>query len=248
MPDSGSIWRPQMLFPMQPTYDYSTNTVKPSIQNSEFFLRFSAMTSKVDYEIVGGIHWSDDPVMHLTKTIDPASMQLLDIVVRPEYHRMGMLGGSMSTTFGGFVVRAESSYNNGRYFQTEALQYADATVKKDYLHYMAGLDYTLLGVKLSTQFIQEFILDYETGIQQDEAENTMTFLAAKDFLREKLWIELFAYVGLNAGDALIRPKVSYNFADGFDMQLGANIFTGTSGRFGQYHDNSMVYWKVKYSF
>jgi len=248
MPDSGSIWRPELPFPIRPTYDYSTNEVKPSLAHSEFFLRYSAMTSKLDYEIVGGYHYSDDPVMHLTKTIDPVSMQLQSLEARPEYHRMGMLGGSLSTTLGGFVLRAEGSYNNGRYFQTENPQRSDGTVQKDYLHYMAGLDYTLSGVKLSAQFIQEYIPDYEIGMLQEEAENTMTFLAAKDYLREKLWIELFAYVGLNKGDALIRPKVSYNFADGFDLQLGANIFTGTEGRFGQYRDNSMLYWKVMYSF
>jgi hypothetical protein len=82
----------------------------------------------------------------------------------------------------------------------------------------------------------------------EEFENTMTFLAKKDFLREKLWIELFSYVGLNRGDALIRPKMTYSFADGFDIQLGANIFTGTEGRFGQFNDNDMVYTKLKYSF
>ncbi|MDD3637163.1 MAG: hypothetical protein PHP48_09725 [Bacteroidales bacterium] len=249
MPDSGSIWRPKIPFPVQPTYDYSTNEVKPSLEHSEFFLRYSAMTSKLDYEIVGGYHWSDDPVMHLAKTIDPVSMQLQSLVARPEYHRMGMLGGSLSTTFDGFVFRVEGSYNSGRYFQTENPERQDGTVSRDYLHYMAGLDYTLAGVKLSTQFIQEYIPDYETGMLQEEAENTMTFLAAKDYLREKLWLELFAYVGINKGDALIRPKVSYSFADGFDIQLGANIFVGDeTGRFGQYRDNSMMYWKVKYSF
>jgi hypothetical protein len=113
---------------------------------------------------------------------------------------------------------------------------------------MVGVDYTISGVRLSAQFIQENILDYEEGIRNDELENTITFLARKDFLRERLWLELFTYVGLNNKDALIRPKISYSFADGFDMQLGANIFVGTEGRFGQYAANDMLYLKLKYSF
>ena len=113
---------------------------------------------------------------------------------------------------------------------------------------MAGVDYTLKGVKLSIQFIQEHILNYEEGMVNDEWENTMTFLAKKDFLREKLWIELFSYIGLNNSDALVRPKISYDFADGFDIQLGANLFFGEEGRFGQYDANDMLYLKFKYSF
>jgi hypothetical protein len=136
----------------------------------------------------------------------------------------------------------------GRYFQTSDPLVIGSIIKKDNLHYMAGLDYTLSGVKLSAQFIQEYILDYETGIANEEFENTMTFLAKKDYFREKLWVELFAYVGLNKGDALVRPKVSYAFADGFDMQTGANLFFGNEGRFGQYDKNDMLYLKLKYSF
>ncbi len=101
---------------------------------------------------------------------------------------------------------------------------------------------------LSGQFIQENILDYEQGIRNDEVESTITFLAKKDFLREKLWLELFTYIGVNNEDALIRPKISYAFADGFDVQFGANIFVGNEGRFGQYYANDMIYTKIKYSF
>ena len=76
----------------------------------------------------------------------------------------------------------------------------------------------------------------------------MTVLASKDFLRETLRLELFSYIGLNNSDALIRPKVIYDLADGFEVLLGANIFIGNEGRFGQYNDNDMIYTKIKYSF
>jgi hypothetical protein len=61
-------------------------------------------------------------------------------------------------------------------------------------------------------------------------------------------MELFSYIGLTNEDALIRPKLTYDFTDGFQLLLGANIFTGTDGRFGQYDNNDMIYFKVKYSF
>ena len=68
-------------------------------------------------------------------------------------------------------------------------------------------------------------------------------------LCEALHLELFSYVGLNYGDALIRPKVTYDFSDSFSILLGSNIFVGDErGMFGRYDDNSMIYTKIKYSF
>jgi hypothetical protein len=248
MPGAGSIWQPVMPFPVQPEFDYSTAQITPSIENSELFLRFSSLGSKIDFELVAGTFYNDDPVYHLTRHVNPSTGQLAGITARPEYHRLSMAGGSFSLPLGPLVIRSEGGYYSGKYLQTELPTAVDATIKKDYLHYMTGLDFTLAGVRLSTQFIQEFIPDYDEGIRNDQFESTMTFLAKKDFLREKLWVELFAYAGLNARDALIRPKVSYSFADGFDIQAGANIFTGNEGRFGQYNANDMLYAKLKFSF
>jgi hypothetical protein len=248
LPEEGSIWRPQMLFPVEPDYDLSTARVDPELGNSEVFLRYSAMTPGIDFELVGGTFFDDDPVMHMTRHVNPETMQLTGLTVRPQHHRLLMGGGSFSTQLGPFLLRGEAGYSHGKYFQTSSQSASDGTIEKDLLHYMMGMDYTLMGVRLTAQFIQEYIPDYTEGILNEESENMMTFLARKDFLREKLWLEVFSYVGINRGDALIRPKVSYSFADGFDIQLGANIFTGTEGRFGQYHENDMLYMKMKYSF
>ncbi len=248
MPEAGSLWEPQINFPVVPAWDNSTSTITPSIENSEVFLRYSLMASAFDFELTGGYFFYDDPALHLTKQIDPMSMQLTGLTVRPEYHRVSMAGGSFSAPVGPFILRGEGAFYSGRHFQTAAPEYSDATVEKDNLHYMAGIDYSIGGFKLSTQFIQEHLLDYEEGIKNEEFDNTMTFLVKKDFLREQLWLEVFAYVGLNESDALIRPKVTYSFADGFEIISGANIFTGQTGRFGQYDENDMVFLKFKYSF
>ena len=248
MPETGSVWAPQMIFLFPPVFDHSNADVKESLENSEFFLRFSTMGSKMDYEIVGGTFLYDDPAMRITPIIDPSSMQPSGLLVAPEYHRVSMAGGSVSLPLGVVVLRAEGAFYAGRNFQTMQPGIPGSLIEKNNLHYMAGLDYTLAGVKLSAQFIQEYILDYDQGIQNEEFENTMTFLAKKDFMREKLWIELFGYVGLNSSDALVRPKLSYSIADGFDIQAGANLFFGEKGRFGQYDKNDMLYLKFKYSF
>ena len=241
MPDENSIWFPQLDFPTAPVFDYSQKEVDAKLKNSEVFAKFSAITSAIDFEIMGGYMWDDDPTMHIAKK--PAGL-----TVTPRHHRLGLAGGSFSSTLSGFVLRGEGAYYNGKYFNSEDPTIADATVEKNYLHYLVGVDYTLWDIRLSSQFIQQTILDYKEFINNDEYENTMTVLASKDFLRETLRFELFSYIGLNNSDALIRPKVIYDLADGFELLLGANIFVGSAGNFGQYDNNDMIYTKIKYSF
>jgi len=248
MPPEGSIWRPRMSFPVEPVFDYSRSEVETSLKNSEVFAKFSALTSLVDLEFMAGYAWDDDPTMHVVKSIDPETHELTGLTVYPEHHRLTIGGGSFSTTLGPFVLRGEGAYYKGKYFNSTDPTLPESVVKKDYLHYLVGMDYTLWDIHLSGQFIQQAILQYEETIDRNEYINMGTFLASRDFLDETLNLQLFVYYGFNNNDALIRPRVTYDLADGFEILLGANIFTGTEGWFGQYNDNDMVYTKVKYSF
>lgn len=247
MPEEDSIWRVEPDFPIPPTFDYSEKDVDKKLENSELFAKFSALTSLVDLEVMAGYVWDDDPTMHITKMIDSNTHQE-SLIVTPKHHRLGLAGGSFSTTLAGFVLRGEGAFYSGKYFRSNDPTLADGVAEKNYLHYLLGLNRTLWDIKLSVQFIQQAILDYDESLVDDEFENTMTFLASKDFLRETLRMELFSYIGLNSEDALIRPKITYDLTDGFELVAGANIFVGSEGKFGQYDDNDMSYFKVKYSF
>ncbi|OYT17015.1 MAG: hypothetical protein B7C24_04965 [Bacteroidetes bacterium 4572_77] len=254
-PAASSIWYIQPTFPAPPQFDWSQSTINPSLANSEFFLKYSAMTSKVDFEIMGGYTWDDNPTMHIQKemTVDSSTMpptpSLNGLIITPKHHRLTVGGGSFSTEIKGVILRGEAAYYNGKYFQTTDPMATDALIQKDYLHYVAGVDFNLGSVKLSTQFIQQYILDHNDFMEQKEALNTATFLVHYDMLRETLHLELFSYIGLSNSDALIRPKITYDFDDSFSVLFGGNIFVGDKqGQFGQYSDNSMAYAKIKYNF
>lgn len=251
IPQAGSIWYIQPEFPAPPTFDWSKSEINPSLDNSEIFVKYSALTSKIDFELMGGYTWDDYPTMHIEKQIDMSSGSpvLTGLNITPEHHRLLLGGGSFSTEIKGFVLRGETAYYNGKYIQTEDPSAIDALIEKDYLHYLIGLDFSIGNVKFSTQFIQEAIIDYDENMLKGKTENTMTFLVRYDLLRETLHLELFSYIGLTNEDALIKPKITYDFDDSFSIQLGSNIFVGDEkGRFGQYRDNSMTYMKLKYSF
>ncbi len=247
-PDASSIWQLKPDFPVNPTFDYSKVNVEQSFKNSEIFGKFSMLTSLIDLEIMGAYAWDDDPTMHAFKQIDPATHTLTGLKIVPEHHRLTIGGGSFSTTVGPFVFRGEGAYYNGKGFNTTDPTVPDGVVEKDYLHYLLGTDFTVWDINTSIQFIQQRILDYNDFINVEEVQNMATFLAATDYLNETLHLRFFMYYDFENKASLIRPTITYDVADGFTALLGANIFTGTEGMFGQFNDNDMIYTKIKYSF
>ena len=244
--DPNSVWALQQSFPITPIFNYSNSKVNASLENSELFAKYSALTSLVDFEIMGGYMWDDDPTMF--STFSPNGFGGMNLVITPEHKRLSIAGGSFSTTIGPFVIRGEGAYYVGKYFNTTNPAVNQGVIKKDYIHYMIGTDFNLLDINFSAQFIQKIILDYKdviasTPLFNGETSNMMTFLARYSILNETLNLELFSYYDFEFDDALIRPRMLYDFSDSINLQFGANIFTGTEGQFGQYNKNDMIYVK-----
>ena len=252
LPPSGSIWFKPPEFPAPPKFDYSKEKIDANFENGEIYLKYSLSSSAIDFDVMGAYVWDQTASMHVDKEFGLNSLGnpiLTGLLITPEHHRLHVAGGSFTSTIKSFVLRGEAAYYNGKYFQTADPLAEGALTQKNYLHYVVGLDYGTGYLKLSTQFIQKYIMDYEDLIDEDELQNTMTFLARYDAMRETLHLELFSYIGLNYGDALIRPKVTYDYSDSFSILLGSNIFVGDDqGMFGHYNDNSMIYAKIKYNF
>ena len=248
IPSQDSIWGVKMDIPKNAVIDRSKMEIKPSLENSEFFLKYSMLSSAIDFEVMGGYMWDDEPTLHATREVTPAGPKL---TITPEYHRLGLVGGGFSKDIDGlFVLRGEVAFYYDKYFLLDKFVDNKNTVQKNYLHYLVGLDATpFWDIKMSAQFVQRAILDYNNDIKDKEFDNTMTFLMKKNFLRETLDLELFTYYSISNGDALIKPKVSYKYSDELELSTGAYIFVGDKdGVFGQYEDNNMIYVKSKLTF
>jgi hypothetical protein len=250
LPSDTSRWALGMHdIPENAEFDYSNTDVEKKLENSQFAFRYSMLSSTADVEIMTAYVWDELPTFHLYREFDPGTSLVTGMAVRPEHHRLGVFGGSFSTTSGGFIMRGEGAYYTGKYFNTTEPSHVGGTVRRDYLHYLAGAEYSIWGANVGIQFIQETILNHDDYIIQDRLRNTATFLVSKDYRRETIKLELFTYYGIDDKDALLRPKVTYDFADGFEIIGGANIFIGDgTGYFGQFEKNDMIYAKVKYNF
>ena len=229
LPNDNSIWSPKLTFMIPPTIDYSKEEVTSSLENSELFLKYSALTEAIDFELMAGYMWDDDPTTFSTFVPSSSGGKL---IITPEHQRISLAGGSFSTTLGPFVFRGEGAYYFGKYFNTNNLDVNNGTIEKDYLHYMLGADFNLFDINFSAQFIQKAILEYEEIIQPnvmfaDQYNNMMTFLARYSMLNETLELEFFSYYDFEYNDALFRPRLLYDYSDAINLQFGANIFTGT---------------------
>lgn len=257
MPTETSIWSRQPSFSLPSTTDYSKNVVPGTLENSEIFLKFSGMSSLIDFEIMAGTMWDDDPTLHITTIVESGNPQPLGLTLAPQHHRLTLGGGSFSTEIKGIVLRGEGAYYSGKQFSAlNTMGLPSELMKKNYLQYLVGTDLNIGETLFSAQFIQRTIMDYDESIVLGKTDNMLTFLLNRTLLRETLMLQLFGYVGLSNEDALIRPTLSYDFADGFKILAGANIFyrgndsipPDINEMFGYYDDNDMVYLKVKYSF
>ena len=228
MPSDDSIWNTRHI-----DFSSSADYLDTSLENSEFFARYSIMTSLCDLELVGGYMWDDEPVI--------TGMSLGDYTF--EHERLAMAGGSASSTLGDFVLRSEGAYYTGKDFVTSG-----NLLESDYIHYMGGLDYSFAGYKISTQFIQKAILNYDDSMVRDQFSTTMTSMITKKFLRDTLTTEFFTYVEFGDINALLRPKLTYAFDDGISLIFGANFFVGDSGTYGQFDNNDMAFLQIKYNF
>jgi hypothetical protein len=201
----------------------------------------------MDFELLGGYFWDDDQTLHITDRTFSGS-ELISMTLTPRHRRLALAGGTFSTAISGIVIRGEAGYYFGKSFNTNEPADVDGVVQKDFINYVVGVDFSLLDINMNFQFIQKLILNYDEQIVHDRFDNLLTLLIYRDLLREAVHAELFAYVGINNPDALLRPKLSYELADGFSIDFGGNIFLGNRGQFGQYNDNDMIFTKVTYSF
>lgn len=250
-PTEESIWHPNIQYPSDSVkFDYSGKDVSLSLKNSETFFRWSAMLSAIDFELVGAWMWDDDPTLHMKKYVSPTTegVAIDSIIISPKHHRLAMGGGSFSSTAKGFIFKGEAGYYHEKKFNTNDPTIVDGVIEGDYLHYMIGLSYTLAGIDLHGQFIQKILINHNSYYKNDKFENMFTLLLHKSLLRETLNLNLFSYIGLNSKDALIRPSVEYDISDGIKFIVGANIFVGDSGYFGQFDENDIGYIKLSYSF
>jgi hypothetical protein len=171
--------------------------------------------------------------------------------VNLDYNRYHQIGIDFARVIAGFNIRSEAAAN-----LTEDFDGDDGAVYNPHLAWSLGFDRDVVwGINLNLQAAETIILqhdkigplpDIEAG--SNVTSTRITAKLSKTFFRDELEIAASAIWGIEDRDCLLMPAVTWTKGD-VAMELSGGIFAGDEGgQFGQYHDNSFVRARMKYTF
>jgi hypothetical protein len=171
------------------------------------------------------------------------------VTVTPRYKRTYLVGASFSNAFGDLTLRGEVAYSASRYFPTTDLTEPDGVVETPELNYVLGLDwYGFSETLFSLQIFQSWLVDDAPGMHRDDLDTTLTFLARREFMNDRLVIEAIWLHDLNHADGLVRPKATYELSDSLLLQISLELFYGSRhGLFGEFDQNDRGFVSLQWS-
>ena len=224
-------------------------TILPLSRPEEFFgdsdvaAKVSLFTGGWDLSLNYAYHYFDRPVVR--RQITGAG-----ILVRQDYERTHLLGGTFSNVFGDFTLRGEVGFSSDRFFLTSDVADADGVIRSDELSYVLGLDYQgWTDWFISAQIFQSFVTDPARGLVRDKVDTTATLLVRRDFMNEALTAEALLIQSLNEGDGVLQASLEYEWRTNVRLKAGADFFYGKSqGLFGQFDEKDRVSMAIEVGF
>ena len=246
LPSSGMPWAFQRAFPDSIKAEFDAPVAPDlSLKNSELAGKVSFYLSGIDFAVSSFYTWDDYPTLHRT-TSGVGDTTLVHY--HPEHHRLTFVGAEFSMPWRDFVLRGEVAFYKDRYFGPENL-ISETLFKRNSLNWMIGLDWAPGNDwMLITQFADNFILDYDKAIKDDEHTMLATLHISKKLFRQTLDLSTMGYFGINQKDCFVRTSMDYVLTDELHLLSGLDLFFGDEGMMGQYDNNDEVWIKAEYSF
>ncbi len=179
----------------------------------------------------------------------------------PRQTRLTILGTTLSKSFGKIVLNSEFAYTFGKHFgtllETGAINSGPTLgeLKRDFIKYAVGLDFSLFGTDLAIQLLQQGILNWERSILQDKIDTVAAFFGRKTFLNDRISTQMLILYFINEADYLLRPRMDSRLTDRVQLRFGADFFLGDRGTrvgefdfIGFFKDSNRLYLEVIYSF
>lgn len=222
------------------------------LKSSSFAFKLKKQTTTFDASLSYSYHFAQTAALELQPfTTQVAGVPVQSAFVESVFPRQHTIGGDFETTLGRLGVRAEWAYTTNMSFLSYDPQITRATVNKDALNYVMGIDYTYLdNLYLNLQYAQQFIFSYSDMMQTQQLEDSVVWRITKDFWHEKLTFKTTGRYFLSTGDALFQFASDYDMSDDINVECGYHYFLGeeNTNLFGQYRRNDQLYTRIKYSF
>jgi len=218
-----------------------------SLRNSNFGLR--ASTLKNGWDISAFAYRAIDNEATFYRQVLPSPGPLPTFLYSPRHDRITQIGGTVAKDLGAAVLKAELIGTRGKGFSVQGATDVDGVARLNLVDYLVGLDFALpADSRLNVYFFQRHFTDYEAGIVPDRTESGLTMLLSSK-VTSSLELQALLITSLNRSDWMLRPKVTWNFAKNWRLNVGADVLHGPQlGFFGRYANRDRVYADVRYSF
>lgn len=171
------------------------------------------------------------------------------------FSRLQSLGASWRRPLGKGLFNAEAAY----YHSADDTKGTNPAVSNSQTRFLLGYEQELVTrLTGSLQLYLENTLDYQALIKNSpqpalEPEEYRTLITTRVTWRsanEKLTLGTFWFYSPSDNDAYVRATAKWRLSDQWQTNVGINWFTGEQPHtfFGQFEDNSNVYWRIRYSF
>ena len=220
-------------------------TPSDALRNSAGGIRFSFLKAGWDTALFYYTSMDRDPAFSRRIVLAPQPA----FVFTPVHERIHQAGATLGKDLGPAVFTAEVVYTLDRLFSVTRISDSDGLVRQDLLDYILGIDYVLGQHSFNIQFFQRYFPDYDADMIPSETESGFTIRLATDALHPDIEPEVLWIFGLNEGDWLLQPKISWTPHPNWRAAIGADIFDGApNGLMGQFDEKDRIYVEVRYTF
>jgi hypothetical protein len=201
--------------------------------DSDAGARLSASLAGFDLALHYLWHHHDEPVLFREIRLEPAGPR---VISQPGYERTQLLGASFANAFGELTVRGELGFSIDRFFPSEDAADRDGVVRANELVWVLGLDwYGLRETLLSVQLFQTRLSRDPAGMIRDDFATSVTLLARREFMNDRLAVHVGCIHGVDHGDGLARARLGFELREGLELFAGLDVFYGSErGVFGEF--------------
>lgn len=159
-------------------------------------------------------------------------------VFHPRFNRMQIFGSAAVLNLGSYILKGEASYITGKYFGTrladrdgDGLLDHGGALERNHIRWGVEVDTTLKGIDLSFAVSQWIVLGWDEVLFQDNYDTFLSLFGQKSFRSASVKAQLFILYLINNRELLVKPKVTYQISERFQVGVGADIFHGDKETF-----------------
>jgi len=249
------IWIPDLVF-HQPAargsewelFQVLDTTTKPK----SFEPEFSEVGLKVTREMLDAeislsyfYTWDDYPTTFRVVSLEDvqSAEPTQEIPIFPTYTRMHMFGSTLTKEIRGDILKAEFAYVKNKYFAIvdrykDGFLTDDGDVQRDHIRWGVGYDFSFAGADISPAVSQTIILNYVSYILTSEFDTTFNLFVRKPIPKYSAVFSMLFIRLINFQETYVKPRVTFNLTDHFQVTLGADFFIGQRTSFGREADAS----------